>query len=173
MFIIWQLQRMTKFRLLSISTIAFAILQSPSGTMAFVNPLALDRMPARYLLTSTRIHIRDDIPYFLSNKTQCPSPDPACKVSLSSDVCEQTGVTLSRYILEYIRANPESKGINIHVSTNRNQDDLQISSKRSLQLHARTTQWRKWRQHQRPRRAAKEARRCHQWCSQKSSQMVW
>ena len=79
--------------------------------MALVNPLALDRMPARYLLTSTRIHIRDDIPYFLSNKTQCPSPDPACKVSLSSDVCEQTGVTLSRYILEYIRANPESKGI--------------------------------------------------------------
>ena len=131
---------MTNFRLLSISTFALAILQSPSRAMALVNPLALDRNLTRYFLTSTRTHIRDDAPYLLSNKTKSPSPDPACKFPLPSDVCEQTGVTSSRYILEYPSQSRKKRyRFNIHGSTNRNQDNFQVGSKRSLQRHARTT----------------------------------
>ena len=39
-------------------------------------------------------------------------PEPRFKVTVpDSDVCEQTGVTLSRYILENVRANPDLQGI--------------------------------------------------------------
>ena len=38
-------------------------------------------------------------------------PEPRWKVSVPKDVCEQTGVTLSRYILENIQANPEMRGL--------------------------------------------------------------
>mmetsp|Transcript_9995 Transcript_9995/g.19209 ORF Transcript_9995/g.19209 Transcript_9995/m.19209 type:complete len:449 (-) Transcript_9995:223-1569(-) len=102
---------MTNFRLPSVTTAALAILQSPWGAMAFVKPLAVDRRLGRYLLTKTRTHAQNDTPYFLSTKPTSPAPVPEGRVSVSSDVCEQTGVTLSRYILEYTRANPEMAGI--------------------------------------------------------------
>ena len=102
---------MTRFQLLSAISVALGIFQSPSGAMAFVKPFVVNRESSRFLLRSKRTHAPSDTPYFLSNKARLPGPVPGCKVSLPSDVCEQTGVTLSRYILEYIRANPEMKGI--------------------------------------------------------------
>lgn len=100
---------MTRLRLLSVTGVALAMIQSPSGAMAFVRGFStLGRLNVK----PTRVQAESSTPYFLCDKTSSPGPPiPACRVSVPSEVCEQTGMTLSRYILEYIRANPQLDGI--------------------------------------------------------------
>ena len=47
----------------------------------------------------------------LTPKYYTSTPEPRVKLPLPPDVCAQTGVTLSRYILEQLRVHPEMQGI--------------------------------------------------------------